>query len=85
VAEADKTDLVSAWAIGIGIGLIALQVTWLIANRCATLAWGVPVGPTVALATALVAGIIVSVVMGKRLATKMTIPYQIADQASRPR
>ena len=85
VAEADKTDPVSAWAVGIGIGLIALQVTWLITNRGATLTWGVPVGPTVALAIALVAGIIVSVIMGKRPATKMTGRYQTADQANRTR
>lgn len=64
-------DLVSAYALGVGVGLIALQVTWLIANRLATLMWGVPVGPVVGFSTAMLVGIGVSIVMGRRFASKV--------------
>lgn len=58
----------SAWAIGIGVGLIALQVTWLIANRVTAVFWDPPQGPTIAFTTAVVVGIVVSIVAGRRLA-----------------
>jgi len=85
VPEAAKADRVSAWAIGIGVGLIALQLTWLVANRLATLIWGVPVGPTIALAAAFVVGITVSVIVGKRLVAKISVRHQLVDQANQPR
>jgi hypothetical protein len=78
--EPRRADLVSAWALGVGAGLIALQVTWLAANRVATLMWGVPVGPTVGLATAIVVGIGVSVIMGRRFAAKVPDPHQTTEQ-----
>jgi len=67
-----RADLVAAWAVGIGVGLIALQITWLIANRVASIFWGPPQGPTIAFATAMIFGIVVSVIAGKRLARKAT-------------
>ncbi len=65
--RSSRADLVSAWAVGIGIGLIALQVTWLIANRLASLLWEAPVGPTVAFTLAMLVGVAVSIIAGKRL------------------
>ena len=70
--SASRADSVSAYAIGVGIGLVALQVTWLIANRLGTLLWGIPVGPTVGIVTAMVVGIVVSVIAGRRLARSVT-------------
>ena len=67
-----RADLVSAWAIGIGVGLIALQLTWLTANRVASVFWEAPAGPTVAFTTAVLVGIAVSIVAGRRLARKTT-------------
>lgn len=67
-----RADLVAAWAIGIGVGLIALQLTWLTANRVASVFWDAPAGPTIAFTTAVVVGIAVSVVAGRRLARKTT-------------
>jgi hypothetical protein len=73
--RSSRADSVSAWAIGIGVGLIALQVTWLIGNRLASLLWEPPLGPTIAFASAIVAGIVVSVIAGRRL-VKITNPPQ---------
>ncbi len=66
-----RADLVAAWAIGVGIGLIVLQLTWLIAARIAGLFWSPPQGPTIAFLTAIVAGTVVSVVAGRHLARKL--------------
>ena len=69
-SRSNRADLVSAWGIGVGIGLIALQLTWLIGARIASLFWEAPVGPTVAFASACLVGTIVSIVAGRRLARK---------------
>jgi prepilin signal peptidase PulO-like enzyme (type II secretory pathway) len=53
---------------GAGIGLIVGMVTWLVGNRLAGLVWDAPVGPTVAFAVAIAAGIVTSLVAGARLA-----------------
>ena len=65
-----RADLVSAWGIGVGIGLVALQLTWLAGARLAGLFWEPPAGPTVAFISACLVGVIVSVVAGRRLAHK---------------
>ena len=70
--RSSRADSVAAWAVGIGVGLIALQVTWLIANRLTAIFWDPPVGPTIALTTALVAGVVVSVVASRRLIARTT-------------
>jgi|GEM_PF-1643588 hypothetical protein len=67
-----RADLVSAWAIGVGIGLVALQLTWLVTARLADLVWAPPVGPTVAFATAGITCVIVTIIAGRRLARKAT-------------
>jgi len=69
-----RADLVAAWAVGIGVGLIALQITWLLANRITSLFWDPPQGPTIAFATALAAGAVISVIAGRRLAKKTANP-----------
>lgn len=62
-----RADRVSAWAVGVGIGLMAMMVTWLIVQRLTALAWDPPVGPTVALISAIVAGGTVGGIAGVRL------------------
>jgi hypothetical protein len=59
---------VAAWAVGIGVGLIALMLTWIVGNRIAMVVWDAPVGPTVAFIGAIVVGIVATVVAGIRLA-----------------
>jgi hypothetical protein len=74
VERKSRADLVAAWAVGIGVGLVTLQITWLIANRITSVFWDPPRGPTIAFTTAVVAGIVVSVIAGQRLVKKITDP-----------
>lgn len=60
-------DRVAAWAVGTGIGLMAMMLTWLIGNRLASLAWDPPVGPTVALVAAIGVGVTATSLAGLRL------------------
>lgn len=66
-ARSTGPDRMAAWVVGVGVGLIALMVTWLVGNRLAGLVWGPPFGPTVAFVSAILSGIVVSVVMAVRL------------------
>ena len=70
ISRSSRVDLVSAWGIGVGIGLIALQLTWLVGARFASLFWEAPAGPTVAFVSACLVGTSVAIVAGKRLAGK---------------
>jgi hypothetical protein len=82
--RSSRADSVAAWAVGIGVGLISLQITWLIANRLTALLWDPPVGPTVAFTTAVVAGIVVSMIAGRRLIAKtMETSPNAAESPSR--
>ena len=65
--ESGRADGVAAWAVGIGVGLIALMVTWIIGNRIAMVVWDAPVGPTVAFIGAILVGILATVVAGIQL------------------
>ena len=65
--ERGRADGVAAWAVGIGVGLIALMLTWIVGNRIATVVWDTPVGPTVAFIGAILVGIVATVVAGIRL------------------
>lgn len=80
--RSSRADSVSAWAIGIGVGLIALQLTWLIGNRLSDLVWDPPVGPTIAFAAAILVGIIVSVIAGRRLVKAANSPKAGAETHS---
>jgi len=77
--RSNRADLVSAYAIGVGAGLVALQVTWLILNRLISLVWGPPLGPTIAFASAMIVGIIVSIIAGRRLARTVKTPQQVPN------
>jgi hypothetical protein len=65
--ERGRADRVAAWAVGIGVGLIALMLTWIVGNRIAMVVWDAPVGPTVAFIGAILVGIVATVVAGIRL------------------
>jgi len=71
IHTSSRADLVSAWGIGVGIGLIALQLTWLVGARLTGLIWEPPTGPTVAFGFACVVGIVVAIIAGRRLARKV--------------
>jgi hypothetical protein len=63
----ERADHAAAWGTGVGLGFIALMVTWLIGNRLAALIWDGPVGPSLALGAAVVVGISTGAVAGRRL------------------
>lgn len=62
-----RADHLAAWATGLGVGLIALMLTWLVGDRIAEMLWGAPTGPIVAFTASLVVGTISTVVAGRRL------------------
>jgi hypothetical protein len=65
--EHGHADGVAAWAVGIGVGLIALTLTWIVGNRIAMAVWDAPAGPTVAFIGAILVGIVATVIAGIRL------------------
>lgn len=65
--ERGRADDVTAWAVGIGVGLIALMLTWIVGNPIAMVVWDTPVGPIVAFVSAILVGIVVAVAAGVRL------------------
>ncbi|HYO17530.1 MAG TPA: hypothetical protein VES02_02530 [Dermatophilaceae bacterium] len=67
-----RADRVAAWATGVGIGLLAFMITWLVGARVAEQIWGPPSSAVVALAGSVAAGIVVSVVAGHRLVRTLT-------------
>ena len=68
VSDDVRSNRLAAWAVGTGIGLMALMVTWLIANRVLQMAIGSPEGPTIAFATAVCVGLVAVAVAAPRLA-----------------
>ena len=77
--RSSRADSVSAYAIGVGAGLVALQITWLILNRLTSLVWGPPLGPTIAFASAIIVGVIVSIIAGRRLARSVNSPQEATN------
>lgn len=59
--------MIAARITGIGIGLLVFMVTWLIGARLAEMIWEAPVGPMVAMITALAVGSLAAVLSGRRL------------------
>jgi cytochrome bd-type quinol oxidase subunit 2 len=68
--RAAQADRVAAWATGIGLGAMVFMVTWLLGNRVSTKLFSVPTGPVVAMAAAVLGGIVVAVWQGRRLARR---------------
>jgi hypothetical protein len=66
-----RADLIAAWAIGTGIGLIVLMIAWIVGNRLFGLLLEPPRGPTVAFLAAIALGFATTAVAGKRLATSV--------------
>jgi hypothetical protein len=60
-------DHLAAWMTGLGVGLVALMLTWLVGHRLAGLIWDPPTGPIVGLGTAMFVGAVTTLVAGRRL------------------
>jgi hypothetical protein len=67
----DRSEVVAAQGVGVGIGLIALMLTWLVGSRLAELVWDPPVGPIVAFAAAVGVGLVTSIVFAHRLTRRV--------------
>ena len=65
--EGTHPDITAARAFGVGAGLIALMLVWLAGNRLAALFFDPPAGPVAAFAAAVAVGIVITVVVGRRL------------------
>lgn len=63
-----RADSVSAWAVGVGVGLLTLMITWLLGNRVLGLLLDTPLGPTVAFTAAIVSGVAATIITGRRFA-----------------
>ncbi len=66
-SESDaRADIIAARAIGVGVGLLTLMIAWLIGNRLLGSVLGAPEGPTAAFITAVVLGVLATLVVGQR-------------------
>jgi uncharacterized membrane protein len=66
--EAERNaERTARWATATGVGLLVLMPAWLVAIRVTALLWRPPVGPTVALLTALITCVVVAVGANRRL------------------
>jgi len=68
--ERIRADAVAGWAVGVGVGLIAMMLTWIVGARLSSIVWDAPTGPTVAFVTAIVVGLVVGLVVGARLGSR---------------
>ena len=67
-----RADRVAARATGVGIGLLAFMIAWLVGARVTEQIWGLPSSAVVALAIAVIVGIVVAAVAGHRLVRGQT-------------
>jgi hypothetical protein len=67
-----RAERVAARATGVGVGLLAFMIVWLVGVRVSEGIWGPPTSAVVALAASVVAGIVASVVTGHRLLRALT-------------
>jgi hypothetical protein len=67
----DRSEVAAAQAVGVGIGLLGLMVTWLVGSRLAELVWDAPAGPIVAFGAAVAVGVFTSIVFARRLAERV--------------
>jgi len=65
-----RADRVAAQATGVGVGLLAFMITWLVGARVTDQIWGPPSSAVVALVISLVVGIAVAVIAGRRLVSR---------------
>ena len=64
-------DGVAAWATGVGIGLLSAMIVWLVGSRVIALVLEPPLGPSLALAGAVVVGAVASAISGRQLSKRL--------------
>jgi len=65
-----RADRVAARATGIGIGLLAFMIVWLVGARVTERIWDPPSSAVVALVVSVVVGLVVALVAARRLAVR---------------
>lgn len=74
-----RANRIAAQATGVGVGLLAFMVAWSFGSQITTHMWGAPWGALVAMATALLAGVVTTVAMWRRL-----VRTQLKEDAQEP-
>jgi len=77
-----RADRVAARATGVGVGLLAFMIAWLIGARVTEQIWGPPSSAVVALAISVMVGITVAVVAGHRLLRRRLAESQLTRDPS---
>ena len=77
-----RADRVAARATGVGVGLLAFMIAWLVGARVTEQIWGPPSSAVVAMAIAVSVGIVVSAVAGHRLVRRQRSESQLAPDPS---
>lgn len=77
-----RADRIAARATGVGVGLLAFMIAWLVGARVTELVWGPPSSAVVAMAIAVAIGIIVAVVAGRRLVRRQLSDSQRTGEPS---
>ena len=67
----NRHDRVLAWGVGVGEGLVAFMVCWIIAARLTPLAWSQPLAAQLAMGLAAVTGLTLTVVEVRRKAVQL--------------
>jgi hypothetical protein len=78
-AERNHPDIAAARTVGVGVGLIALMLMWLVGNRLFGAFLDPPAGPVAAFVTAGAAGLVTAVVAGRRLTAAAARDLNRAD------
>ncbi len=80
-AADERTDRIAARATGLGIGLIAFMVVWLVAARITTQLIGQPAGAYTAMTIALTIGAVTTVAAARRLTSSIARSSIEPDQS----
>jgi hypothetical protein len=75
-----RADRVAARATGVGVGFLVFMIVWLIGARVTDRIWGPPSSAVVALAIAVVVGILTAVVSDRRFAHRLVTEVQRGAQ-----
>ncbi len=75
-----RADRVAARATGVGVGFLALMITWLIGARVTDRIWGPPSSAVVALVIAVMVGIVAAVVSGRRFSHRLVTEVERGAQ-----
>ena len=77
-----RADRVAARATGVGVGVLAFMIAWLVGARVTVQIWGPPSSAVVAMAIAVAVGILVAIVANRRLVRQQLTETQLTRESS---